>query len=254
MNESESPARRVVIVTGGAQGIGRAFARRFVKDGYRVVIADTNHAKALEAVAELEAAGGQASAVATDVSDDASCKAMAKHALDHFGRIDVLINNAALKSLGQKNLWDIEIEDWDRLMAVNAKGVWLGMRAVLPAMQAQGGGSIINMASSMVLAGVAKSLHYSASKGAVIAITRSAARELGEFNIRVNCILAGYIPTESWQNPDDPVEIEARRKARIIKRPQVPEDLVGAALFLASPEAAYFTGQSMNLDGGRTHL
>lgn len=248
--------KRVVIVTGGAQGIGRAFARRFSLDGYAVVIADIDLEKAQQTVAELTATGGTATAVHADVSAEADCLAMVEHAVDRFVRVDVLINNAALKGLdgGRKKLWEIDPADWDRLMAVNVRGVWLATRAVLPTMRAQGGGAIVNMASTVVLNGSTNFLHYVASKGAVQALTRSAARELGEFNIRVNCILSGYIATESWQSSADPVRSMARNQARIIKRDQVPEDLVGAAAFLASADARYMSGQSINIDGGQTHL
>jgi 3-oxoacyl-[acyl-carrier protein] reductase len=181
---------------------------------------------------------------------------MAEHALAQFGRIDGLINNAALKGLdkGRKKLWEIDPDDWDRLMAVNVRGVWLATRAVLPAMQAQGGGSIVNMASTVLLLGSTNFLHYACSKGAVLGFTRSAARELGEFNIRVNCILSGYIPTDSWQNPADSVNNAVRAQARIIQRAEVAEDLVGAAVFLASADSSYMSGQSINIDGGQTHL
>lgn len=254
--QSPQGSKRVVIVTGGAQGIGRAFARRFSLDGYAVVIADVNLKKAQATVAELTAIGGVATAIRSDVSEEGDCVAMAEHAIAQFARIDVLINNAALKGLdgGRKKLWEIDLIDWDRLMAVNVRGVWLATRAVLPAMRMQGGGSIINMASTVILNGSTNFLHYAASKGAVLALTRSAARELGEFNIRVNCILSGYIPTESWQSPADPLKNMARNQARIIKREQVPEDLVGAAAFLASPDSSYLSGQSINIDGGQTHL
>jgi 3-oxoacyl-[acyl-carrier protein] reductase len=248
--------QRVVVITGGGHGIGRAYARRFAAESYDVVVADIDFDRAVDAVTELEADGGSASAVRADVSDEADCGGMAAHALERFGRIDVLINNAGLKGLspGGRNMWEIDTAEWDRLMAVNVRGVWLATRAVLPAMRAQGGGSIINMASSVLLGGSTGFIHYAASKGAVLGFTRSAARELGEYNIRVNCIMAGYIPTEPWQLAVDPAVNEARRRGRIIKRDQVAEDLCGAAVFLASPESGYMSGQSVNIDGGRTHL
>lgn len=246
----------VVLVTGGAQGIGRAYAMRFATEGYRVVIADTNIEKALEVAGAIQAGRGEATAVRADVSLEADCQVMTQHAVTTFGRIDVLINNAALKGLwnGRKKFWEIEVADWNRVMSVNVTGVWLAMRAVLPAMRAQGSGSIINMASSALLSGSADFLHYLASKGAVVAMTRSAARELGEFNIRVNCIMAGFIPTDSFHPNEDASQLEKRNQARSIKRPETAEDLVGAAVFLASADSEYMTGQALNIDGGQTHL
>lgn len=239
----------VVTITGAAQGIGAVFARRFAAAGYRVVVADVQGERARAVAAAIVSEGGEATALGVDVSDEAGSEAMAAHALREYGRIDVLINNAARKSGGRKKLWEISVHEWDALMAVNARGVWLGMRAVLPAMREQGGGSIVNMCSNVVIDGTANFLHYVASKGAVLAMTRAAARELAEFGIRVNAILPGYIATESSRalragGDDDP--------RRLIKRPQTPDDLVGAALFLASEASGYMTGQLLDVDGGTT--
>lgn len=241
---------KVAIVTGGAQGIGAVFARRFAESGYGVVIADILTDRAQDVAGAIRAAGGTATGVAADVSDEASTRAMAEHALRAYGRIDVLINNAARKSGGPKNLWEIPVEDWDELMAVNVRGVWLAMRAVVPAMRQQGTGSIINMGSSVVLKGMPNFLHYAASKGAVAAMTRCAASELAEYGIRVNAILPGFIRVESSK----PHGSEEHDPGRLIKRPQTPEDLVGAALFLASEASSYMTGQALDIDGGLTFI
>lgn len=247
MNDSVKP---VVAVTGAAQGIGATFARAFAAAGYRVVVADLQAERAHDVAASIVTASGDAIAVRVDVADEVSAGEMAARALDVYGRIDVLVNNAARKSGGPKKLWEITVEDWDRLMAVNVRGVWLGIRAVVPAMRSQGGGSIINIGSDVVLEGTAHFLHYAASKGAVATMTRSAATELGEFGIRVNAILPGYIRTES----STPHHNEDHNPRRIIKRPQTPEDLVGAVLFLASDASAYMTGQLVNVDGGLTFV
>jgi len=242
---------RVVIVTGGAQGIGRAFARRFAADGYRVVVADTNAAKARDVVAEIADAGGVASAVVADVSSEADCTQMVAHAIATFGQLDVLINNAAFFSgIVRKPFWEIDAGEWDRVMAVNVRGTWLAMKAAVPALRASANGSIINMSSNTFLSGRAGFLHYVTSKGAIVGITRAAARELGAAGVRVNCILPGSTTTEVTRASDDPERARELAKQRAIAREQTPADLVGTAAFLASDDARYITGQSFTVDGG----
>lgn len=243
-------SRPVAVVTGGAAGIGLAFARSFAKAGYAVMIADIDEAAGQAAATGIVKSGGIAHAYATDVSAEASCLAMSAATLSHFGQIDVLVNNAALKTNGLKPFWEIPIPEWDRLMAVNARGAWLAMRACSSSMRDRGSGSIINIGSSAILVGGANFLHYAASKGALIAMTRSAARELGPFNVRVNCILAGRINTAS-SNTSVPA---TAAHGRAIEREETPDDLTGAALFLASTSAAYLTGQCLNVDGGRSFV
>ena len=247
---------RVAIVTGAAQGIGREFALRFAEAGYAVVIADINEEKAHRVAAEIVQAGGIASAIATDVTVAKSCGAMADYARDRHGSLDVLINDAAVRATERQRFWDIDEAFWDHMMAVNVKGTWLAMRAVLPAMRAQGGGCIINISSSAFLFGAPNLMHYNASKGAVIGMTRSAARELGEFNIRVNAILPGSVETEIAKPAGSrrPEDVAARAQGRIIQRSAVPKDLGGVALFLASDAAGYMTGQSLNVDGGQSFV
>lgn len=241
-----------IIVTGAAQGIGRAFAHRFAQAGYAVVVADINLSKASVVAAEIEAAGGLVSVVETDVASGKSCETMAAHAYERFGRIDVLLNNAAVRATERQSFWEIDESFWDKMMAVNVKGVWLAMCAVVPTMRAQGSGCIINISSAAFLAAAPKLMHYNASKGAVIGLTRSAARELGEFNIRVNAIMPGSVETEiakplGTMRPED---VASRSSGRIVNRNATPEDLTGVALFLASDAARYITGQSINVDGG----
>jgi 3-oxoacyl-[acyl-carrier protein] reductase len=251
-----SVSERVLLVTGGGQGIGRAFALGFAREGYGVVIADRNATTAAAVAQEVARAGGRASAIETDVSSRVGCVRMAEHAKKEFGRIDVLVNCAVVKASGRRKFWEIDESEWDRLMAVNVKGVWLAMCSVVPAMREQGGGTIVNMASAVFNAGQIDFLHYVATKAAVIGITRSAARELGEFNIRVNCILPGYVETatESADLRPDPARLAQRMQSQIIKRPADPDDVVGVGLFLASEQSKYMTGQSINIDGGRTFI
>lgn len=242
---------RVVIVTGGAQGIGRAFARRFAADGYRVVVADRNAAKAAGVCDEIAAAGGTATPVAADVAREADCEAMVAHALASYGRLDVLINNAALFStLARKSFWEIDAAEWDAVMAVNARGTWLAMKAAVPSLRASENAGIINMSSNTYLSGRVGFAHYVASKAAIVGLTRAASRELGDDGIRVNCILPGATITEVTPAVDDPERARDLAKMRAIKRVQTPADLVGMAAFLASDDARYITGQSFTVDGG----
>lgn len=240
---------RVAIVTGAAQGIGRAIARRFASDGYRVVVADRNAEKGPAVVAELGAE--RATFVETDVVHEASCKAMVEAALHAFGRLDVLVNNAGLVNLPRKPLWELEVGEWDRVLAVNARGVWLATKAAVPALRAAGGGSIVNVSSNTFLSGRAGLVHYVASKGAVIGITRTSARELGEFNIRVNAIMPGSTITDERRALGyDQARARELIQSQAVKREESPNDLVGVVAFLASEDARFVTGQAINADGG----
>jgi 3-oxoacyl-[acyl-carrier protein] reductase len=250
---AEQRGPRVAIVTGAARGIGRAFALRFARDGYRIAIADVNVAQAEDVCAEIAAAGGSAIAVQTDVGAEASCRACATRTLAAYGRIDVLINNAAMcADLTRRPFWEVDVEEWDRVLGVNARGTWLMMKAVAPALRAQRSGSIINMSSNTFLSGVPGFVHYVASKGAVVGITRTAARELGEYNVRVNCILPGLTRTEVVRASDEPGRYEQLLASQSIKRTEVPEDLVGTAAFLASDDSGFMTGQALTVDGGNS--
>ncbi len=253
MTAGGESAGRVAIVTGAARGIGRAFALRLARDGYRIAIADVNVAQAEEVCGEIAAAGGSAIAVRTDVGAEASCQACVSRTLAAYGRIDVLINNAAMfADLTRRPFWEVDIEEWDRVLGVNARGTWLMMKAVAPALRAQRSGSIINMSSNTFLSGVPGFVHYIASKGAVVGITRAAARELGEYNVRVNCILPGLTRTEVVRASDEPGRYEQLLTSQSIKRVEVPEDLVGTAAFLASDDSGFMTGQALTVDGGNS--
>jgi len=241
---------RVVIVTGAAQGIGRVYAAGFAAAGAKVVVADVDGAGAKAAAAGMPDALG----VSVDVADPGSVDAMVAATLDRFGRIDVLVNNAGLFTaiLPRRPMEEIDLESWDRVMAVNVRGVFVCIRAVVPAMKAQGGGKIVNISSATALAGVPGFVHYVASKGAVIAMTRALARELGPFGITVNTVAPGLTLTEGVRRFYSAEDIQAAYAPRSIKRPQVPEDLVGTVLYLASEESALVTGQLIVVDGGHS--
>ena len=245
---------RVVVITGAGQGIGRVFAKAFAKAGARAVIAEINEDKAASVAAEITQGGGEALAVTTDVSDPASIDEMTRIVGDEYGRIDVLINNAAIFStLAMRPFEDIPLEEWERVLRVNLTGPMLCARAVLPAMRNAKWGRIINMASGAVSLGRPGYLHYIATKSALVGMSRSMARELGKDGITVNAILPGATFTEIERKTVTP-----EQKARIIAlqcvpRAETPEDLVGAALFLASEASAFVMGQIINADGGATH-
>jgi 3-oxoacyl-[acyl-carrier protein] reductase len=245
---------RVAIVTGAGQGIGRAFARALAEAGHAVVIAERNAERAVSVAAEVEAAGGTALAVATDVAEEASVNAMAEAALARFGRTDVLVNNAAIFSTLEMRPFDrIPVPEWEQVMRVNVTGPFLCARAVLPAMRKGGFGRIVNIASAAVTMGRPNYLHYITSKSALIGMSRSMARELGAAGITVNAILPGATFTEVERktvSPEQRVRIVAQQ---CIPRPQVPDDLVGALLFLVSDGAGFVTGQALTVDGGATH-
>ena len=237
---------KVAIITGAGQGLGRAYAQRFAREGAKVVVAELNADKGQAVAREVN---GQF--VRTDVSDEASCSALAAAALDKFGRIDILVNNAAMFStLAMRPFWEIPAAEWDQLMAVNVRGVWLASKSVVPQMRKQGSGRIVNISSAVIWMGRPNYLHYVASKGAVMAMTRSMAKELGEFGINVNAITPGAVYTEVPRATVTPQQKEAIVAAQSIKRPAGTQDLEGTVVFLCSDDAAFVTGQTINVDGG----
>ena len=244
-----SLAGRVVIVTGGARGIGKAIALRCAAEGASVVIADIEGEGAAQTAAQIEALGGQALAVRTDVSAADSVGAMVAAALDRFGRIDVLVNNAAIVDLARQPSDLISEQEWDRVMLVNVKGPWLCIRAVLPAMREQRGGKIVNLSSDLILSGVPGLLHYVASKGALTAMTRSLARELGPDSICVNAVAPGLTTTDAAMTHGQEAA-ERSIRTRAIPRAQTPDDITGTVVFLASEASAFMTGQLLVVNGG----
>ena len=240
---------RVAIITGAGQGLGRAFAHGFAAQGAVPVIAEINEDKGRAVAAET---GGLY--VRTDVSDPASVDAMARAVLDAYGRIDVLVNNAAIFStLEMRPFEEISLDEWERVLRVNLTGPFLCARAVASAMRKAGWGRIINIASAAVSLGRPNYLHYIASKAGLAGMTNSLARELGPHGITVNAILPGATFTEIPRKTVTPEQKKAIVGMQCIPRPEVPEDLVGVVLFLASPAAGFVTGQALTVDGGATH-
>jgi len=256
-----SPAHRlrdrVAVVTGGAYGIGKAYARRFAAEGAKVVIADIDSAGAQEAAREIEAAGGMATGLRVDVSDRELCLDMARAAVDRYGRIDALVNNAALFSripMTRARFDAISSEEWDRMFQVNVKGAWHACLAVVPFMEEQQYGRIVNVSSSTVFQSPGTRIHYISSKAALIGFTRTLAREIGQSNITVNCISPGS--TLSDEDPSEEARAYRARRVsdRAIQRIQYPDDLVGAAVFFCSEESSFITGQNLVVDGGQVMI
>jgi NAD(P)-dependent dehydrogenase (short-subunit alcohol dehydrogenase family) len=230
---------RVAMVTGGAQGIGAAIARGLEAEGATVVVADLNPPE-----------GG----IQADVASEADVSRMVEETLERHGRIDVLVNNAGLyASLEMRAFTEIPLEEWRQVMDVNVASMFLTCRAVVPVMREQGGGKIVNISSGTPFRGVPFLLHYVTSKGAIVALTRALAKELGKDSIHVNCVAPGFTMSDGVKA--NPKVVEALRDvsvaARTIQRDQVPEDVVGAVVFLCTPAADFVTGQTMVIDGGQ---
>jgi NAD(P)-dependent dehydrogenase (short-subunit alcohol dehydrogenase family) len=243
---------RAAVVTGAGQGIGSIFARRLIEEGASVVLSDLAPCTAtLEAIGQC---GGRAIDVTADVTDGASVTALMKVAAGAFGRLDILINNAAIASAIEfKPIHEISSEEWTRVMDVNVRGVFECIKAAVPYMREGGYGKIVNMGSGTFLRGMPLLPHYVASKGAVVGLTRSFARELGVYGIRVNCISPGLVMTEAMRGhavmgSED--FMQSQIKGRAIGREQLPEDLAGAMVFLSSPQSDFITGQTLVVDGG----
>lgn len=251
---TSSVAGRVAIITGAGQGIGRVFAKAFARAGAIPVIADKNAVRGNSVANEVHAAGGRALAVETDVAIPSSVESLVSAVNAEFGRIDILVNNAAIFStLDMRPFEEIPLSEWEAVLRVNVTGPYLCARGVLPTMRKLGKGRIINIASGAVSLGRPNYLHYIASKGALVGMTRSMARELGPTGITVNSILPGATFTEIERKTVTPEQKERIVALQCIPRPQVPEDLVGALLFLSSDASAFMTGQALTIDGGATH-
>jgi len=239
---------KVAIVTGAAQGIGAAYARGIAKEGAAVAVVDILDPN--PTVKAIQDSGGKALALKIDVSDEKQTQEMAQKTLDAFGRIDILINNAAIYgTIVRKKFEEITVEEWDKLYSVNVKGIFLCVKAVAPQMKAQQSGKIINATSSTFFKGNEDFLHYVSSKGAVVAMTRSLARELGEYNVNVNAIAPGQTLSEANLKRGDKVDSNSLR-IRLLKKRLYPEDLVGTIIYLSSPDSDMMTGQVLLVDGG----
>lgn len=236
-----------VIITGGGGKIGKAYALGFAKEGARVALPDI--ASADPVVKAIRDAGGMAITMACDVSDEKSVQAMVDQTVKEFGTVDILVNNAAyFMTVWKGPFWEMSVAEFDKAMAVNVRGAWLCAKAVVPHMQKQKKGKIVNISSNVALTGNPNYIHYVTSKGAIIAMTRAMARELGDWNICVNTVSPGFVVTEGRQV--DPEYEKIRAQQRSIKRSQVEQDLVGTVLYLSSPESDFMTGQLLNVDGG----
>lgn len=255
VDTSASVEGRVVMITGAGQGIGRAYALSFAEAGAIPVIAEIDGAKGDAVAAEITAAGGQALSIQTDVTDPVSVKAAVAATLDRHGRIDVLINNAAIfVTLGRQPFWEIDLEEWRAVMDVNITGCFICASAVSGAMREAGGGRIINISSSTVPQGIPGFTHYVTSKSALIGMTRCMARELGDANITVNAVLPGMIETEIENGGRTDAGRATIISHQSIKRQQEPMDMVGTLLFLSSPASGFMTGQSLCVDGGAAFI
>ncbi|MFL5770543.1 MAG: SDR family NAD(P)-dependent oxidoreductase [Chloroflexota bacterium] len=244
---------KVAIITGAGGGMGRVAAQMFANEGARVVVAEFGEAAGQETVAQVEAGGGEATFVRTDVSDEASAKGMIDHAIATYGRVDVLYNNAGVMPEADHSVVDTDVATWDQVMAVNVRGVFLGCKYAIPQMVEQGSGSVINIASFVALLGCTVPQDaYTASKGAIISLTRSLAVQFGPKGVRSNAICPG--PVETPLLMDWLVKDEEAKRIRLARNPTgrfgKPEEIVNMALYLASDESRWTNGASLVVDGG----
>ena len=246
---------KVSIITGGGSGMGRTAALMFAAEGAKVVVAEFNEAAGAETVRLVREAGGDASFVKTNVADEASAKAMVDHAVATYGRVDVLYNNAGIMPEEDHSVLDTSVEAWDRVMAVNVRGVFLGCKYAIPQMIAQGSGSVINISSFVALLGCSNPQDaYTASKGAVLALTKSLAVQFAPKGVRTNAICPG--PVETPLLMDWPVKDDEAKRIRLARNPSGrfgrPEEVVSMAIYLASDESRWTNGAAMVVDGGIT--
>lgn len=245
---------KVAIITGAARGMGRVFALRFAKEGAKLTVCDILDCEPV--AEEIKAAGGEVLALKTDVTSEKETAEMAKKTVERFGRVDILINNAGIFGAIEvkdfmKPVEDLKSEDWDKILAVNIKGVFLCSKAVIPYMKKQGGGKIINMASTVAFSGLPHFIHYTSSKGSVVTMTRALASALGEFNINVNAIAPGLVMTEAMRGAyDSEFYKELVATKQLIHKNVEPEDIANAVVFMASDEADKITGQTLAVNAG----
>jgi len=244
---------KVAIITGGGGGMGRVAAQLFAGQGAKVVVAEFGEAAGAETVRQVTDAGGEATFVKTDVSDEASAKSMVDHAVKTYGRVDVLYNNAGIMPEADHSVIDTDVAVWDQVMAVNLRGVFLGCKFAIPQMVGQGSGSIINIASFVALLGCSVPQDaYTASKGAILSLTRSLAVQFGPNGVRTNAICPG--PVETPLLMDWLVKDEEAKRIRLARNPTgrfgKPEEIVNMAIYLASDESRWTNGAQLVVDGG----
>ena len=247
----------VAIITGAGRGLGRAFALRFADEGAKLLLPDISLERAQDVVEEIKAKGGEAVAIETDISDEASTQKMAERAAAQYGRVDILVNNAGIWYGINLSPWDSwTVEEWDRIFDVNVKGTWLCCKAIAPLMIKESKGKIINIASNVAKVPAAQFfLPYSLSKGAIYTLTQALARALGASGINVNAIAPGYTASEASLAQTDSENIfEIATGEQTFHRRGQPIDLVGTAVFLASTESEFITGQTIYIDGGTVML
>jgi 3-oxoacyl-[acyl-carrier protein] reductase len=244
---------KITVITGAAHGIGKAYARRFAEEGAHVVIADIDSGGGQTAAKALMEAGFSAWARATDVRNYLNVEGLMRETADRFGRIDVLLNNAAIyvtQKLWKGPVEDLDLAEWDRVIEVNLKGVFLCCKAAVPIMKQQRSGKIINIASGTFFSGSGNMPHYTSAKGGVVALTRVMARQLGEWGINVNCMTPGSTMSEDSVTEEVLKRRESSIDKRAFRRVETPADIVGTALFLASSDSDFITGQLIVVEGG----
>ena len=242
---------KVAIVTGAAKGLGRAFALKLAQEGAKVMVVTRKDMDNLrQTVKQITDNGGKAQLFQADVSREEDTKAMAEATNKEFGKIDILVNNAAIyDGIKRRPFYEIGLDEWDLVMSVNVKGAFLAARAVFPYMKENKYGKIVNLASEVFFTGSHGFAHYVASKGGIIGLTRALAVELGPHNICINCVAPGFTDTEASRGLADVTKYDTSKTP--LRRLEKPEDLTGAVVFLVSPESDFITGQTLLVDGGR---
>jgi 3-oxoacyl-[acyl-carrier protein] reductase len=244
---------KVTIITGAGRGLGKAFALRFADEGARLLLPDISLERAQNTADEIKAKGGEAAAMKTDISEEKDTQKMAEEVMHRYGRVDILLNNAAMYYGVERREWDAwTVEDWDRMFAVNVRGTYLCCKAIAPLMKKTRSGKIINIASDVFrVPGSVNLLAYACSKAAVYALTQALARALGPAGINVNSIAPGFTATEASLGPDGNKEsFDATIDLQCLKRREEPSDLPGTAVFLASTDSDFITGQYIIVNGG----
>ena len=243
---------RSIVITGAGNGIGRQAAAALAAAGAQVTVADIDERSAADAADQIRHGGGRAVACQCDISDAGAGERMADRALEAYGRIDGLLNNAALMSSLPRRPWhEIPPDEWDQVMAVNLRGVFLCCRAVWPAMKQAGEGAIVNISSSRVFDGTPNRLHYTTSKAGLVGFTRALAREVGADGIRVNAIAPGLTLSQRQIETTSPDYLAEMTRGRALARAQTADDVIGAILFFLSPASSFITGQTLVVDGGK---